>query len=61
MSKDFILYADGTIESFEELLEQLESLKEEAKYMMPTDEIFRRDFHALKIAIRYIKDTLGIE
>lgn len=59
--KDFTKYADGTIESFEELLEQLESLKDEAKIMMPQDEIFRRDFHALKIAIRYIKDTLGIE
>lgn len=50
---------DNHITNIEELIKQLESLKEEALYMMrdPShDEIFTKDFHALKIVISYLKE-----
>ncbi len=47
---------EGRIENIDDLIKQLESLKQEAKVMFTTDQIFRDDFHALKIAVRYFKD-----
>ena len=47
---------DNFIKNKDELIEQLESLKEEAKYMMKCDIIFQKDFHALKIVINYLKN-----
>ena len=53
MEDKFNEFADGVINSYDELKNQLESLKEEAKIMMTQgEEIFKRDFHALKIAIQ---------
>lgn len=47
---------DNFIKNKDELIKQLESLKEEAKYMMKCDIIFQKDFHALKIVINYLKN-----
>lgn len=47
---------DNHIENIDALIKQLESLKQEAKVMFTSDQIFRDDFHALKIAVRYFKD-----
>ena len=47
---------EGRIENIDELIKQLESLKKESRLMFTTDQIFRDDFHALKIAVRYFKD-----
>lgn len=44
------------IKNIDDLINQLESLKQEAKMMFIYDQIFRDDFHALKIAVRYFKD-----
>ena len=44
------------IKNIDDLIKQLESLKQEAKVMFTSDQIFRDDFHALKIAVRYFKD-----
>ena len=53
MKNTFDEFSDGVINNYEELVKQLESLKEEAKIMMTQgEEIFKRDFHALKIAIQ---------
>lgn len=49
---------DNIIKDKEELLNQLESLKEEAIYMLKNpyhDEVFVKDLHALRIVIRHIK------
>lgn len=59
MENEFNKYSDGVINSYDELVNQLESLKEEAKIMMVQgEEIFKRDFHALKIAIQMVKDLM---
>ena len=47
---------DNYISDIDELLKQLDSLKDEALYMMPSDEVFQKDFHALKITIRFIEE-----
>ena len=52
---------DDIIKNKEELLEQLESLKEDAIWRVQStvaglNEVFKRDLHALKIAIRVIKE-----
>ena len=47
---------DNHIENIDALINQLESLKREARMMFTSDQIFRDDFHALKIAVRYFKD-----
>lgn len=47
---------DNHIKNIDDLIKQLESLKQEAKVMFTSDQIFRDDFHALKIAVRYFKD-----
>lgn len=53
MEDKFNEFADGVINSYDELKNQLESLKEESKIMMTQgEEIFKRDFHALKIAMK---------
>ena len=53
MENEFDKYKDGVINSYEEFMNQMKSLKEEAKIMMTQgEEIFKRDFHALKIAIK---------
>lgn len=53
MENTFDEFSDGVINSYDELVNQLESLKEESKIMMTQgEEIFKRDFHALKIAIQ---------
>lgn len=51
---------DNIIKNKDELLNQLESLKDEAIYMLKNpfhDEVFQRDLHALRIVIRLIKDV----
>lgn len=51
---------DNIIKNRTELLKQLESLKEEAIYMLSRGslftDIFQKDLHALRIVIRYIKE-----
>ena len=44
------------IKNIDDLINQLESLKKESRLMFTTDQIFRDDFHALKISVRYFKD-----
>ena len=49
---------DNIIKNKDDLIKQLESLKEEAIYMLKNpyhDEIFQRDLHALRIVINFIK------
>ena len=49
---------DNIIKDKAELIKQLESLEEEAIYMLKNpnhDEIFQKDLHALRIVIRHIK------
>ena len=56
MSKLNIEY-DNIIKNKDELLSQLESLKEEAIYMLKNpnhDEVFQRDLHALRIVINML-------
>ena len=36
---------DNHINNIDELLKQLDSLKDEAIYMMPSDEVFQKDYH----------------
>ena len=51
---------DNIIKNKDELLNQLESLKDEAIYMLKNpfhDEVFQRDLHALRIVIKLIKDV----
>ena len=50
---------DNIIKNKSELLKQLESLKEEAIYMLKNpyhDEVFVKDLHALRIVIRMVKE-----
>lgn len=52
---------DNIIKDKEDLLSQLESLKQEAIYMMKSvvndcQNVFNRDFHALSIVIRFIEE-----
>lgn len=56
MKKTPELEFNNHIKNIDELIKQLESLKKESKVMFTTDEIFRNDFHALKIAVRYFKE-----
>ncbi len=51
---------DNIIKNKDDLIKQLESLKEEAIYMLKNpyhDEIFQKDLHALKIVINMIKEV----
>lgn len=52
---------DNIITNFDELIKQLESLKQEAMIMMPQDKIFQKDFHALAITIRYLKENINLK
>lgn len=50
---------DNIIKNKDELLKQLNSLKEEAIYMLKNpnhDEVFQKDLHALRIVINFIKE-----
>ena len=50
---------DNIIKNKDDLIKQLESLKDEAIYMLKNpyhDEIFQRDLHALRIVINFIKE-----
>lgn len=47
---------DNHIADLDELIKQLESLKAEAMEWMPQDEIFAKDYHALRIVVRYLKE-----
>ena len=52
---------DNHIKNIDELMTQLESLKDEAFLMMRTpnhDEIFVKDYHALKITINFLIEYL---
>lgn len=52
---------DNHITNIDELIQQLESLKDEAIYMMRTpnvDEVFSKDFHALSIVIRFLEEVI---
>jgi len=58
---DYNKYADTLMPTTEELFKQLESLKEEAIYMLKNpyhDEVFEKDLHALRIAISILQDIL---
>lgn len=58
----FIIEYDNIIKDNVELLKQLESLKEEAIYMLKNpyhDEVFQKDLHALKITIDALKRILN--
>lgn len=48
---------DNIIKNKDDLIKQLESLKDEAIYMLKNpnhDEVFQRDLHALRIVIKLI-------
>ena len=50
---------DNIIKNKDDLISQLESLKDEAIYMLKNpnhDEVFQRDLHALRIVINFIKE-----
>lgn len=50
---------DNVIKNKDELLKQLNSLKEEAIYMLKNpyhNEVFQKDLHALRIIINFIKE-----
>lgn len=50
---------DNIIKNKDDLISQLESLKDEAIYMLKNpyhDEVFLKDLHALRIIINYIKE-----
>ena len=61
--KNPILEYDNIIKNKDELIKQLESLKDEAIYMLKSpvnsdeDNIFQKDLHALRIVINYIKEV----
>ena len=58
-SKNNIEY-DNIIQNKDELISQLESLKEEAIYMLKNpnhDEVFQKDLHALRIVISMLGGT----
>lgn len=51
---------DNIIKNKDELIKQLESLKDEAIYMLRNpfhDEVFQKDLHALKIVLKAIKEV----
>lgn len=57
--KNLNLEYDNIIKNKEELISQLESLKEEAIYMLRNpnhDEIFQKDLHALRIVISFLME-----
>ena len=50
---------DNIIKNKDDLIKQLESLKDEAIYMLKNpnhDEVFQRDLHALRIVINFINE-----
>lgn len=50
---------DNIIKNKDDLIKQLESLKDEAIYMLKNpyhDEVFEKDLHALRIVINFIKE-----
>lgn len=53
---------DNIIKNKNQLLKQLESLKKDAIYSMRSSEfmfeVYQKDLHALRIAIRYIKENV---
>lgn len=54
-----VIEYDNIIKNKDDLISQLESLKDEAIYMLKNpyhDEVFQRDLHALRIVINFIKD-----
>ena len=58
----FKIEYDNIITNKDDLINQLESLKEEAIYMLKNpyhDEIFQKDLHALKIVIDLLKCILN--
>ena len=54
-TKSININYDNIIENIDDLINQMDSLKEEAIYMMRSavnvDKVFQKDFHALKIVI----------
>lgn len=56
--KKLKIYYDQIIQNKDDLLKQLHSLLKEANYMMCCDEIFIKDSHALRIAIRILEELL---
>ena len=56
-NKKYKIEYDNIIKNKDELIAQLESLKEEALYMLKNpnhDEVFQRDLHALRIVINML-------
>ena len=54
---DTMIEYDNIIKNKDDLIKQLESLKDEAIYMLKNpnhDEVFQRDLHALRIVIKLI-------
>ena len=50
---------DNIIKNKDDVIKQLESLKDEAIYMLKNpyhDEVFQKDLHALRIVINFIKE-----
>ena len=50
---------DNIIKNKDDLIKQLESLKDEAIYMLKNpnhDEVFQKDLHALSIVINFINE-----
>ena len=56
VKKRIIPQYDQLIPDGNALIEQLESLKENALDFIAQDVIFQKDFHALKITIDYLKE-----
>lgn len=57
LKKRIIPQYDQLIPDGKALIEQLESLKENALEFIAQDIIFQKDFHALKITIDYLEEV----
>lgn len=57
INKKYELLYDDVIENFDILINHLESLKEESKYMITQDSIFKADYRALTMIINFLKDN----
>ena len=58
----FVYTGEDVVNNYDELMDQLNSLREEAVYMMPTaismkENIFKKDLIALRIIIQFLKDN----
>lgn len=58
MGKKYQPEFDNHINDVEQLIQQLESLKQDALSNMTQDEVFVKDYHALRITINFLREVL---